>query len=310
MNILFVDHECHRKTHSADFILDLLREVGEVRSLYYPETYRFKVPQRDRDWADVVVIWEFLLSRYSLGCPGKPCVFVPMYDNEWGSRWQWRRIAWSGMGVLSFCANLSNHARKCGVRNILDVRYFPDPGDFPQTPGNPRRVFLWERGEIDRNIAEVLFPPSDGYVLDVKKRNEFLDRGEYLERISKCGAVVAPRRKEGIGMACLEAMAMGKCVVANNDATMNEYITHGRNGLLFSCNAPHRISLDDIVHVSSNIGKDAMRMRRAWEENAKMIPRFILSQSCAKPTLLRRILIALTYPLFLAEGAIFRIKNG
>lgn len=37
-----------------------------------------------------------------------------------------KRIAWSGMGVVSFCEKVTEHARRCGVTNILDVRYFPD----------------------------------------------------------------------------------------------------------------------------------------------------------------------------------------
>lgn len=37
---------------------------------------------------------------------------------------------------------------------------------------------------------------------------------------------------KGIGMFFREAMAIGKCVVANNDATMNEYIKNGETALV------------------------------------------------------------------------------
>ena len=88
------------------------------------------------------------------------------------------------MGVVSFCAKVSEHARRCGVRNLIDVRYFPDPALLPQTAGDPKRVFLWERGGVSREMAERLFSPSAGYVFDVKVASEFLPRSEYLERLS------------------------------------------------------------------------------------------------------------------------------
>ena len=175
MKLLFIDHECHRKTRSAEFFLEVIRKAFDVKEHYYSKYYRTGSKLAAKE-CDVAVIWEFPLSRFGFFFHGKRNVFVPMYDNEWGSYWQWKRIAWSGMGVISFCDKVSKHARRCGVTNILDVRYFPDPARLPNEMGDPKRVFLWERGEIDRFIAERLFPPSDGYVLDVKRADEFLDR--------------------------------------------------------------------------------------------------------------------------------------
>ena len=44
---------------------------------------------------------------------------------------------------------------------------------------------------------------------------------------------IASRPYEGIGMSFLEAMADGRCVVAHDNTTHNEYIEHGKNGFLF-----------------------------------------------------------------------------
>jgi glycosyltransferase involved in cell wall biosynthesis len=49
---------------------------------------------------------------------------------------------------------------------------------------------------------------------------------------------VAPRRFEGIGLSFLEAMARGQVVIAENNATMNEYIVHDVNGLLYEPDRP------------------------------------------------------------------------
>ena len=309
MNILLIDHECHRKTKSADFFVDLLRLEHSVEVHYYEKHYSCKVPDEKVEWADVVVFWEFLPSRFRIGIDGKPCVFVPMYDNEWASYWQWKRIAWSGMGVVSFCGKVTEHARRCGVQNILDVRYFPHPADFPQNTGDPKRVFLWERGEIGTAVAKKLFPPEAGYVYDVKGADEFLDRNEYLERISKCGVVIAPRRKEGIGMAFLEAMAMGKCVVAHNDATMNEYIKDGENGILFDANNPVRISESLIGKVLDNATQSAFQWYSKWMNDSEKVVAFMGHQKSINPSVCNTLRLVLSFPIFISEGIIYRLKE-
>ena len=303
MKLLFIDHECHKKTRSAGFFLSVLRKAFDVVEHYYSQYYRTGAQKVAKD-CDVAVIWEFPISRWRFFFPGKRNVFVPMYDNEWSSYWQWKRIAWSGMGVISFCDKVTEHARRCGVTNILDVRYFPDPDSLPKEKGDPKRVFLWERGEIGRAVAEKLFPPSDGYVFDVKGDNEFLEREAYLARVAKCGVVIAPRRKEGIGMSFLEAMAMGKCVVANDDATMNEYIKNGENGVLFSRGSLKPVGEDLIICVRANVPISAAKLRERWLRGSRTINDFVSNQQPCCPSFANRLKILLFHPFFLAEGAL------
>ena len=306
MRLLFIDHECHKKTRSTEFFLEILRRSFRIEELYYSQHYRTGA-ESEMSGHDGAVIWEFPVSRKRFYFLGKVNVFVPMYDNEWASFWQWKRIAWSGMGVISFCDKVSVHARRCGVKNILDVRYFPDPTAFPQAQGDLKRVFLWERGEIDRATAERLFPPSQGYVFDVKKADEFLDRDAYLERLSKCGIVIAPRRKEGIGMAFLEAMAMGKCVAANNDATMNEYLKDGETGILFARGIEKTVDAAIMAKVRKNMAVASASFRARWLQDKEKINAFLANQKLCRPSLLNRIKISLSYPLFIMEGAWCRI---
>lgn len=309
MRLLFIDHECHKKTRSTEFFLEILRRSFRIEELYYSQHYRTGA-ESEMSGHDGAVIWEFPVSRKRFYFPGKVNVFVPMYDNEWASFWQWKRIAWSGMGVISFCDKVSVHARRCGVKNILDVRYFPDPAAFPQAQGDLKRVFLWERGEIDRATAERLFPPSQGYVFDVKKADEFLDRDAYLERLSKCGIVIAPRRKEGIGMAFLEAMAMGKCVVANNDATMNEYIKDGETGALFAEGDEMPVGEDKVANVRERVVPASAKFSERWLEDKERINAFLAEQKPCRPSLLNRVKIALSYLLFLVEGALHKMRES
>ena len=301
MKLLFIDHECHRMTRSTDFFLDIIRKEFEVEEHYYSRCYETGSKEVAAK-SDCVIIWEFPISRRRFFFPGRSNIFIPMYDNEWASYWQWKRIAWSGMGVISFCNKVSAHARKCGVTNLLDVRFFPDPASLPQLKGDPKKVFLWERGDICRDFAERLFPSSAGFSFDIKRDGEFLDRDVYLERLAKCGIVIAPRRKEGIGMAFLEAMAMGKCVVANDDATMNEYIVNGETGILFSCDEKRPVTMENVEYVIGNVAKSAIEMFARWKADSANINDFIAGQLPCTPSLANRVKIALSYPLFLLEG--------
>lgn len=307
MKWLFIDHEYHKRTGSAKFFLDILRECFKIDEHYYDCCYRTQAEKVAADY-DGVIIWEFPISRNKFFFRGKRNIFVPMYDNEWASYWQWKRIAWSGMGVISFCDKVTAHAKRCGVKNILDVRYFPNPADFPQEEGESKRVFLWERGDISEDTVKKLFPPESGYTYDVKKGDEFLSREEYLSRIAACEIVVAPRRKEGIGMAFLEAMAMGKCIVAHNDSTMNEYIKDGVNGILFDADRPTAITESHVLSVRSNIQQSKDQLYGVWMEGRTKICDFIFAQKPCVPSFSNRLKISLSYPMYLVEGVWYKIK--
>ena len=157
--------------------------------------------------------------------------------------------------------------------------------------------------------AKKLFPLELGYTFDVKKGNDFLSREEYLSRIAACEIVVAPRRKEGIGMAFLEAMAMGKCVVAHNEATMNEYIKDGVNGILFDADRPIAITESRVLSVRSNIHATKEQLYEVWLEDMKKINSFVFTQKSCAPSLLNRLKILLSYPMFLIEGVWYILKN-
>lgn len=53
--------------------------------------------------------------------------------------------------------------------------------------------------------------------------------------LSRGGVLAYPTRREGLGLTALEALAYGVPVVAADVAPMNEFIDHGRDGLLCPC---------------------------------------------------------------------------
>ena len=334
MTILLVDHKCHLRTKSFDFVRRLLSRKFTVMTYHYDVVYKPRIPETLLVDADVVVFLEFLASRFALGVVGKRCVYFPMYDNEWGSVGLWRRLALLGMNVISFSRRVSEHARRCGVKNLLDVRYAFDPSQFKGMAGNPRIVALWERGGVSFDVVKKLFAPSDidkvvlirRYAENVKYMpiseddaanyhveihdGGFLPDGEYKTILKEPGIYLAPRFKEGIGMAFLEQMAMGKCVIAHCDATMDEYIENGKTGILMNMRAPFRVSMDDVSNVRERMVTAAESFYAHWIDDENKIVYFFQNLDGAKALRSPWSVSSLFwYMVYLVEGICLRITH-
>lgn len=328
--ILLVDHVCHKATKSFDFFATLLRRSFEVEVFYYDAHYRVRIPSEKVAWADVIVYLEFLPSRFRIAEPGKRCVFVPMYDNEWGSRWQWRRIAESGMAVVSFCGRITEHARKCGVKNLLNVRFALPPSP---APGNPRVAVLWDRGQVSIDQVRKLFAPGDLDKLIVVRRpgggkapepipdevreayhvelheGDYLPDEEYRALLAEPGVYIAPRFTEGIGMSFLEALAAGKFVAAHKDATMDEAVEDGVNGRLVDMRNPTRINLP-ATDPATRLAKAEERYAR-WKADESRILDFFAALGdhppCKTAWMVRSIV---QFVRFLFEGAWMKVRSN
>lgn len=306
MRILFVDHACHQKTKSADFFLDGLRTRHEVHCHYYDHIYRCKVPKDLIEWADVIVYWEFLPSRFACGVSGKRCVFVPMYDNEWGSKWQWRRLAMLGMNVISFCRAVGDHARHCGVKNVLDVRYAFDPSKYEGMSGDPRIALYWDRGAFEIEKVKGMFAPGTLDRLIVY--DKFVPREDYLKMIREVGVYIAPRFKEGIGMSFLEPLAMGKCIIAHDEPTMNEYLQNGTNGILVDMRHSRQISAAEISAARECVPAAANELYAGWQKDERKILDFIDGLAAVEPLHSPwMIKSCAAYLLYWLEGALMKM---
>lgn len=310
MKILFVDHVCHRKTRSADFFLDLLREDHEVRVHYYERPYACRLSAEEAKSADLIVFWEFLPGRYRIGVPGKRCVFVPMFDNEWGSVWQWRRIAASGMAVVSFCRAITEHALTCGVRNVIDVRFAFDPSKFEGTSGNPRRALYWDRGDFPESRIRELFAP--GAIDELVVQRDFVSEADYASFVAGFGVYIAPRAKEGIGMSFLEQLARGKCVIAHNAPTMNESIVNGQNGLLRDFHQPESspITAEQIAAIRASVRQEARKAYAIWQNDRERLRAFFAQAEAIKPLRREGGRGLLHFILSCAEYMIWRLCHG
>lgn len=72
------------------------------------------------------------------------------------------------------------------------------------------------------------------------------DGASYRQALSRSNVFICPRFTEGIGMAMLEALSKGMLVIAHDEPTANEYISHRVNGILLNFRALTDVSLKPI----------------------------------------------------------------
>jgi hypothetical protein len=91
------------------------------------------------------------------------------------------------------------------------------------------------------------------------------DGRAFAQALRDANVFFAPRPMEGIGLAFLEAMAAGLCVVAPDAPTMNEYISHGRNGLLHAPGSRAPLDFAHAREIGARARQDIAAGRARWE---------------------------------------------
>jgi len=259
MRIAVLDQSFHIKTGSFLFLLDLLRRLGTVD--YFCVDIKDLAEVADGNYDVIILCQTECCGPYFLA-RGKRTVIVPMYDacaNMPEAYWR----AMAGARVISFCQKLHVRMLACGLDSIY-LQYFPNPStikaveDFSNLRGflwqrRPREGFNWRlaswlcgssltslhvhlASDHDNDDLEML-PPG------VTTSEWAAESSVYLAHMQTANVFFAPRATEGIGMANLEAMAHGMCVIAHDDATANEYIVHRENGYLYNIENPENIDL-------------------------------------------------------------------
>ena len=293
--LLFIDLDVHRKTGSADFFVELLRREFAVDICYVASRYDRRMPTRKEvQCYDAIIFWQVTPSNARARSYCKPAIYIPMFDAETFNKPRWIRNRLQGGKVICFCEKEAEFLEKLGFLPLRIKYYAPCR---PRASGSPRKVFLWDRNLRSLNLVKNLFHHSDidEFVIrcDPNKSNtipaddisrfhirfissdRFLTQEEYFDMFSDCGIYIAPRLLEGIGMSFLEAMSFGKCVIAHNDATMNEYIKDGVTGFLidYKGNQRHYIDIGKVNSIQAETYLCAQKGREHWErvEEAKVI---------------------------------------
>lgn len=175
---------------------------------------------------------------------GRPLV-VTLHGSDMALARRARALAGRLLGraavVIAVSESLAAEARELGAR---DVRVIPNGVDVPAAVGaeaDPPEVLFVGRLSPEKGIEDLvaaadglnLVVVGDGPLRDrVPAALGFLPGEEVARRYERAAVVACPSLREGFGLACAEAMAHGRPVVASAVGGLRELVADGETGLL------------------------------------------------------------------------------
>lgn len=306
--ILYIGHSYHQKTKSTEFFISILQRLGEV-SFIWDDSWITHRPltlnnKQLRD-NDLIVVFQQLGAARSVPARHRhKMVFIPMYDAmAHAAPKVWRRLR--GTKVLCFSRSLYFDALNRGVEAFF-VQYYPaTPTNPPNKSFEDLKLFFWQRlaepnwqsiqsaldiGQFKKiNLHAAVdpgvefAPPSaeDQAKYNIQISTWFEKKEDYIKTHAECNVFIAPRKREGIGMSFLEALSSGMVVIGHDDATLNEYVTHGLNGLLLESLAPKYT-----IGNATEIGRHAIHYFNQgltnYDNKIHAIEKFIIKKSLSR----------------------------
>lgn len=310
--LLFIGIEFHTKTKSCQFVMDQLAEHFEMtvcRIDQYQE-HSYETLAEAAGAYDVLVCWQIAPPRELLNTyfTWNHAALFPMYDSasEDGNPEMW--FPYRDFNIICFSRKLFRRITHMGF-SAQAIQYFPEPPPLDEW-GDSRGVFFWARqSNINCRLVEQLLQYTDIRNIHVHRAMDpgeefaepdadtsitytfstwFEDPQEMKQLINDSAFYIAPRAKEGIGLSFLEAMAAGRCVIAPNDSTMNEYIEHGKNGFLYELDDPVPIHVPDVRMIQRQARQSVEAGYAQWlRERESLIGRI-----CAPVSVCRKRLFA------------------
>jgi hypothetical protein len=312
--VAYVDHSYHRTTRSTIFLPELLSARGHEVEIFWDEGWIGGKPIAWEAVAghDVVIMFQSYCATdgRSFRSLHPNAVYIPMFDQfgfsqnapyDLSAFWQ----PFQGSKVLSFSTSVHTLVTGFGIVSH-HARYFPDVPPEPVTREG-LHGFFWLRRERelgwdvvrkligsmrfdsfqlhlvgDPGFPPVQLPPAE----DMESQNItvstwFDRRVEFDDVVRRANVYFAPRVAEGIGQTFLEAMARGQCVVAADNPTMNEYIVHGVNGLLYDHELPTPLDFSLARRLGQEARSGMIAGRVRWEAGEDALVRFLLAPSAS-----------------------------
>jgi hypothetical protein len=313
VRIAYVDHSYHRTTGSTLFLPAVLVERGHRVDTFWDEAW---IGGASVSWEqvaghDVVIMFQSYcpIDDGSFRSRHPNVVYIPMFDQFGFSEHSAYNLAtfwepFQGSKVLSFSTSVHALATGFGIFSHR-VRYYPEVQPTPLRTCGGLHGFFWLRreSELGWNVVRALvgstrfdsfhvhlvgdpgFPPvqpppaADLEALNVTTSTWFERRVDLDEVVRRANVYFAPRLAEGVGQTFLEAMCRGQCVVAADAPTMNEYIVHSVNGLLYDPGSPAPLDFSDAARLGEVARRGAIAGRWRWESSEEELVEFVLTPS-------------------------------
>lgn len=292
--VLFIGHAFHLKTNSSQFFIDILKKDFKIDFLWidpYSNEYINLENVKNR-YFDIILLWQlmpemsFLIENFAY----EKLVLCPMYDQVANID----RISFDLFepftegNFICFSKTLYDGLFERGY-NSLYVQYFPKPLNDIVNYGSSNSVFFWNRREnLNINLVQKLTAGMDIKSIYIHKAldpnqkfiepddtstvnyiySEWFETKEQMYKVmDKSSIYIAPRNLEGIGMSFLDAMARGRCVIAPDFPTMNEYIQDGVTGILYDYDNPTSLQKYDINQIQKNTIEYIKNGYNKWQED-------------------------------------------
>lgn len=308
--VAYIDHSYHAKTLSTLFLVEILRKHGHSVDFFWDETWR----GGDGISFDSILDYDVIIMFQACCKPDNQyyrlkhdnVIAIPMLDSfhihqgpTRNSLHTWERF--HGCKVISFSSALHGMATSLGISS-LHVRYFPQPA-LISGGAQGLQGFCWLRHEEqvswpllrkligktkfdsfhlhispDPNTPALVLPTQEELIeYNIQTSSWFENKEDFFQVLEKANVLFAPRSVEGIGQSFLEAMARGQCVVAQDNGTMNEYILHGLNGLLYDKDSPQPLDFSRVPELGANARKTIKYGHSYWQAQEKKLMQYILS---------------------------------
>jgi hypothetical protein len=257
--IAFIDHHYHTKTKSGDFLRELLLLNFKIDNYWINSNLKFD----DKIFAyEKLFFFQILPSFNDLKkLKNKKIIWAPMYDSPhypYGYSWiLWKIVEYFDIKAISFSKKITDQIKNKNINiNYISLK-FHKKNRYAKI-NNKINIFFWNRGDIKiadwietvdlkkinkiyyLNLDKIQPEKIDSRIkekfLIIKKK--FLDQKSFFKLLMKSEIFVSPRKKEGIGMAQVEALSLGKYLLAFKESTMDDYILNKKIGIFFSgsCN--------------------------------------------------------------------------
>tara|TARA_B100000767_G_scaffold263746_1_gene277849 strand:- start:88 stop:1125 length:1038 start_codon:yes stop_codon:yes gene_type:complete len=329
--LAYIDYWSHKYTKSGDFLREILSEEFEITDFWWKE--KDKIPLNEINEFEYIFFFHvFFPYQVMKKFKNKKIMWAPMYDalNFRSSFFKsifWKQMSSLGIKVLKFSNKITDSIGKEEI-DTLKLDYYLKPELNSTTKESSKlNIFFWDRGRLKftdwinlfekKEIGKILCfsrPDSgeeinENKYLDINKEynfelinKKFMPKEEFWNFMEKCNIFIAPRKKEGIGIAMVEAISRGIYVVGYNDSTMNEYISNDKIGFIFDESTNQKLKSDYVIQNYEYRKKSAEKNYYIWMQDKKKIIPLLKKEN-------KRIKKIHFYPLFIVDDIKFLIKK-